>query len=40
MKRTAGEPDGLGQDKKTGEYLYFNCFPETITASKEQVPRR
>jgi hypothetical protein len=29
MERTGGEPDVLGQDKKTGEFLFFDCSPES-----------
>jgi hypothetical protein len=29
MERTGGEPDVVGQDKKTGEYVFFDCSPET-----------
>ena len=29
MERTGGEPDVVGQDKKTGEYLFFDCSPES-----------
>jgi hypothetical protein len=29
MERTGGEPDIVGQDKKTGEYIFFDCSPET-----------
>jgi hypothetical protein len=29
MERTGGEPDVVGQDKKTGEYIFFDCSPET-----------
>ncbi len=29
MKRTGGEPDVVGHDKKTGEYIFFDCSPET-----------
>ena len=29
MERTGGEPDVVGQDKKTGEYLFFDCSVET-----------
>ncbi|HKZ66619.1 MAG TPA: DUF4256 domain-containing protein, partial [Chitinophagaceae bacterium] len=29
MEITGGEPDVVGQDKKTGEYLFFDCSPET-----------
>src|SRR6187455_2886044 len=29
MERTGGEPDVVGQDKKTGEYIFFDCSAET-----------
>lgn len=29
MERTSGEPDVVGQDKKTGEYLFVDCSVET-----------
>jgi hypothetical protein len=29
MERTGGEPDVVGQDKKTGEYLIYDCSPES-----------
>jgi hypothetical protein len=29
MERTGGEPDVVGQDKKTGEYVFYDCSPET-----------
>jgi len=29
MERTGGEPDGVGQDKKTGEYVFYDCSAET-----------
>jgi len=29
MERTGGEPDVVGQKKKTGEYIFFDCSPET-----------
>lgn len=29
MEDTAGEPDVIGVDKKTGEYLFCECSPET-----------
>jgi hypothetical protein len=32
MERTGGEPDVVGQDKKTGEYLFFDCSPESPKA--------
>src|SRR3981189_640080 len=25
MERTGGEPDVIGQDKKTGEYIFYDC---------------
>ncbi|MFM8913691.1 MAG: DUF4256 domain-containing protein [Flammeovirgaceae bacterium] len=29
MESTGGEPDVVAFDKKTGEYVYFDCSPET-----------
>jgi hypothetical protein len=29
MERTGGEPDVVGHDKKTGEFLFVDCSPET-----------
>lgn len=29
MERTGGEPDVVGQDKKSGEYLFVDCSAET-----------
>lgn len=29
MEETGGEPDVVGFDKKTGEYLFFDCAPES-----------
>ena len=29
MENTGGEPDVVGLDKKTGEYTFFDCSPET-----------
>ena len=29
MERTGGEPDVVGQDKETGEYVFYDCSPET-----------
>jgi hypothetical protein len=26
MERTGGEPDVVGHDKKTGEYIFFDCL--------------
>lgn len=32
MERTGGEPDVIGQDKKTREYIFFDCSAETPKA--------
>ena len=29
MEKTGGEPDVVGLDKKTGEYIFFDCSAET-----------
>ena len=29
MERTGGEPDVVGQDKRTGEYIFFDCSAES-----------
>jgi hypothetical protein len=29
MEKTGGEPDVVGQDKKTGEYLFYDCSAES-----------
>ena len=29
MERTGGEPDVVGQDKKTGEYIFYDCATES-----------
>jgi hypothetical protein len=29
MERTGGEPDVVGHDKKTGQYIFFDCSPES-----------
>ncbi len=29
MERTGGEPDVVGRDKKTGEYVFYDCSAET-----------
>jgi len=29
MERTEGEPDVVGHDKKTGEYIFFDCSAES-----------
>lgn len=34
MERTGGEPDAVGQDKKTGEYIFYDCSAETPTGRR------
>jgi hypothetical protein len=29
MERSGGEPDVVGQDKKTGEFIFYDCSPES-----------
>lgn len=29
MERTGGEPDVVGQDKKSGEFIFMDCAPES-----------
>jgi hypothetical protein len=29
MEKTGGEPDVVDHDEKTGEYIFFDCSPET-----------
>jgi hypothetical protein len=29
MEATGGEPDVVGYDKKTGEFIFYDCSPET-----------
>jgi hypothetical protein len=29
MERTGGEPDIVGHDKKTSEYIFYDCSPES-----------
>jgi hypothetical protein len=29
MERTGGEPDVIGHDKKTGDYIFFDCSPQS-----------
>jgi uncharacterized protein DUF4256 len=29
MEKTAGEPDVVGRDKKTGGYIFYDCSPES-----------
>jgi hypothetical protein len=51
METTGGEPDVVGQDKKTGEYIFYDCSPESpnrrslcydreaLVARKEHKPK-
>jgi hypothetical protein len=34
MERTGGEPDVVGHDKKTGEYLFYDCSAESPTGRR------
>jgi hypothetical protein len=34
MERTGGEPDVIGHDKKTGEYIFYDCSAETPTGRR------
>lgn len=29
MEKTGGEPDVVGYDKRTGEYIFYDCSPES-----------
>src|ERR1700694_312418 len=34
MERTGGEPDVIGHDKKTGEYMFYDCSAESPTGRR------
>jgi hypothetical protein len=34
MERTGGEPDVAGHDKKTGEYIFYDCSAESPTGRR------
>ena len=34
MERTGGEPDVVGHDKKTDEYIFYDCSPESPTGRR------
>lgn len=34
MEITGGEPDVVGRDKKTGEYIFYDCSPESPTGRR------
>ena len=38
METTGGEPDVVGQDKKTGEYLFFDCSPQSPDGRHTEPP--
>jgi hypothetical protein len=46
MERTGGEPDVVGQDKKTGEYIFYDCSAESpkgrrsVCYDREALDRR
>ncbi len=35
MERTGGEPDVVGYDRKTGEYIFYDCSPESPTGRRK-----
>ncbi|MGA9717764.1 MAG: DUF4256 domain-containing protein [Acidobacteriaceae bacterium] len=34
MERTGGEPDVVGHDKRTGEYIFYDCSAESPTGRR------
>jgi len=34
MERTGGEPDVVGHDRKTGEYIFYDCSAESPTGRR------
>src|SRR5579859_6871764 len=34
MERTGGEPDVVGHDKKTGEYIFYDCSTESASGRR------
>ena len=34
MERTGGDPDAVGYDKKTGEYIFYDCSAESPTGRR------
>jgi hypothetical protein len=34
MERTGGEPDVIGHDEKTGEYIFYDCSAESPTGRR------
>ena len=39
MERTGGEPDVVGHDKKTGEYIFYDCSAESPEGPPESLLR-
>jgi hypothetical protein len=37
MESTGGEPDVVGYDKKTGEYIFYDCSAESPKAAEVSV---
>src|SRR5437899_5339109 len=37
MERTGGEPDVVGHDKKTGEYIFYDCSAESPKKGRRSV---
>src|SRR5207253_9912618 len=37
MERTGGEPDVVGHDKKTGEYIFYDCSAESPRSEERRV---
>src|SRR5258708_14478702 len=35
MERTGGEPDIVGYDKKTGEYIFYDCSAESAKGRRD-----
>lgn len=40
MERTGGEPDICGHDKKTGEYIFYDCSAESPKGREGQESRK
>ena len=39
MERTGGEPDVVGYDKNTGEYIFYDCSAESRAGRKKINPK-
>ena len=40
MESTGGEPDVVGYDKKTGEYIFYDCSAESPKGPQKYLLRR